>query len=82
MLVFVLFTFNGELAPIAVNGMEGGAADFVLPSVGDTVHHRDSAGTPFQGQVTDRIFHYDVKQGSAVQGAVSVTLCLDRKRVA
>ncbi len=79
--IFVLFHFNHEPGPLAVTGVEGDVTDLLLPAVGDIVRHRDADGNPFKGRVTDRIFDYDVKQGVNTNGAITITLCLDRTRV-
>ena len=76
--IFVLFKFNHEAGPIAVTGVHGDIADVLLPIVGDLVQHKDVNGLPFEGRVTHRIFHHDVEHGVGVEGAVSVTLCLER----
>ncbi len=78
MRIFVLFKFNHEKAPVATTGVEGDVTDILLPCVGDFVKHRDSQGSPFEGKVTNRIFEYDLMQGLSVDGAIAVTLCLDR----
>ena len=79
--IIVLFQFNHEDKPAAVTGIEGDVTDILLPIVGDLVRHNDSAGVPFEGKVTDRIFSYELPAGNAVDGAISVTLCLDRSLV-
>ena len=79
--IFVLFHFNHESEPIAVTGVEGDVTDILLPSVGDLVRHRDSKNNAFTGRVTERIFEYTIRRGMAVEGAVAVTLCLDRSVV-
>lgn len=77
MRIVVLFQFNHEKVPAAVTGIEGEIADILLPCVGDTVQHSDS-GHPFEGQVTKRLFQYDLPVGEEIEGTVTVTLCLDR----
>ena len=77
-MIFVLFHSNGETEPVTVTGIEGDVTDIILPSVGDIVRHRNSRGEPFQGKVTERQLVYNIKNGVAVDGVVSVTLCLDR----
>lgn len=76
--ISVSYRFNHEETPAAVTGVEGDVTDLLLPSVGDLVRHRDERGDLFEGKVTDRIFEYDIRHGVAVDGAISVTLCLDR----
>ena len=76
--IFVLFQFNHEDSPAAVTGIEGDVADILLPCVGDIVQHSDSTGMPFEGKVTHRIFRYDLAAGSALSGAIAVTLWLER----
>ena len=79
--IYVLFRFNNEPGPIAVTGVEGDVTDMILPCVGDIVEHSDSFGEPFRGKVTDRVYRYELAAGRAINGAVSVTLCLDRTTV-
>lgn len=77
MRISVEFLFNHEAKPSAVSGVEGEVTDFILPSVGDLVRHSDS-GAPFIGKVTERIFSYNLPEGSNIDGSVRVTLSLDR----
>ena len=81
MQILVSFHFNHEESPVAVTGIEGDVIDILLPSVGDRVSHNDSAGTPFSGKVTERIFKYELPNGLQIAGRISVTLCLDRTAI-
>ena len=76
--IFVLFNLNGEPGPAAVTGVEGQVTDLLLPFPGDVVHHRAADGRFFTGKVTHRMFSYELPDGQAIDGAVSVTLFLDR----
>lgn len=80
--IVVSFQFHGDKGPSAQTGVEGDVTDLVLPSVGDVVEHRDAAGAPFRGRVTERLFKYDLPNGTAVmRGMVSITLCMERTLV-
>ena len=78
MQIFVFFHFNNERSPAAITGIEGDVVDILLPNVGDIVDHRYINDVPFRGRVTERQFLYNIDRGVAVEGAVAVTLCLDR----
>ncbi len=78
MQIVISFQFNGESQPSAVTGVEGEVTDLILPGVGDLVEHKNAAGIPFRGRVTDRIFTYKLPNGhQVVGGAIFITLCMD-----
>lgn len=78
--IYVQFQMNDEPNACAVTGVEGDVTDFILPCVGDRVSHRDVAGKPCIGRVTERMFDYAVPNGIEVDGSVTVVLSLDRSR--
>ena len=79
--ILVRFQMNNEAEVCAVIGVEGEVTDFILPSVGDIVSHRDVDGKPCVGRVTERMFTYAMPNGIEVDGTVIVTLLLDRSQV-
>jgi hypothetical protein len=79
--IIVHFQLNNEPDACAVTGIEGDVTDFILPSVGDMVSHRDVDGKPCIGRVTERMYTYAVPNGIEVDGTVTVLLSLDRAPV-
>ncbi|HVG27767.1 MAG TPA: hypothetical protein VM865_09190 [Acidobacteriaceae bacterium] len=78
MRISVVFHFSDEDEPRATTGVEGAVTDFILPAIGDLVRHRDMHGHAVLGRVTERIYVYDLPDGVGVDGAVTVTLLLER----
>lgn len=78
MRIVVHFQLYDQNTPAAVTGVSGPITDFLLPSVGDMVRHCDDHGAVFTGRITDRLYSYDITGGVNVNGAVTVTLSMDR----
>ena len=81
MRISVHFQFNDEAEPAASTGVEGAITDFILPSNGDLVRHRDVQGALVLGTVMQRIYVYDLANGLDVDGMVTVTIMLQKVRV-
>jgi hypothetical protein len=79
--ICVLFHFHDQEEPSVSTGVEGNVTDLLLPSVGDIVRHRDTAGNMVLGRVSERTFRYDVCDGFDVNGSVVVTLTLNKLQV-
>ena len=78
MCIELVFQFTTESRPSAFTGVEDDVVDLILPSIGDLVTHRDVAWKPFSGRVADRTFSYAMPAGEDVNGAITITLFLNR----
>jgi hypothetical protein len=81
MRISVHFQFNDEPEPAASTGVEGTITDFILPSNGDLVRHRNVRGALVLGMVMQRIYVYDLTDGLDVDGTVTVTIMLEKVQV-
>ena len=78
MRITLFFQFNDQDKPAAITGVDGAVTDLILPCVGDLVRHRDAKGIAFTGNVTQRVYSYDLVDGPNVDGSVEVVICMER----